>query len=158
MVDVVGNHMGNLDTNFGVNTPFNDASHYHDWCEISDQDFATHNQGRIENCRLARLADLKQENDYVRTTLLNWIRDLVNKYHIDGIRIDTVPEVPKWFWSQFSQASGVYTVGEVFDGSMSYTGGYVGSVDGILNYPFFFWVRDTLFNQKDMYNLRNYYN
>jgi alpha-amylase len=91
MVDVVGNHMGNLDTNFGVNTPFNDGSHYHDWCEISDQDFATHNQNRIENCRLARLADLKQENDYVRTTLLNWIRDLVNKYKLDGIRIDTIP-------------------------------------------------------------------
>jgi alpha-amylase len=84
----------------------------------------------------------------VRTTLLNWIRDTVNKYHIDGIRIDTVPEVPKWFWSQF---------GEVFDGGMGYVGGYVGSLDACLNYPFFFWVRDTLFNVKDMYNLRNYY-
>ena len=104
------------------------------------------------------MADLKQENDYVRTTLLSWIRDLVSKYQLDGIRIDTIPEVPKWFWSQFSQAAGVYSVGEVFDGSMSYVGGYVGSVDGVLNYPFFFWVRDTLFNQKDMYNMRNYYN
>ncbi len=47
MVDVVANHMGNLDTNFGVNTPFNDASHYHDWCDITDQDFANHNQDRI---------------------------------------------------------------------------------------------------------------
>ena len=157
MVDVVGNHMGNLDTNYGGNTPFNDGSHYHDWCEISDQDFANHNQERISNCRLAKLADLKQENDYVRTTLLNWIRDMVNKYHIDGLRIDTIPEVPKWFWSQFSQASGVYTVGEVFDGAMWYLGGYLGSLDGVLNYPYFFWIRDTLFNQKDMYNIRNYY-
>jgi len=107
---------------------------------------------------LANLADLKQENDYVRTTLLSWIRDLVQKYKIDGLRIDTVPEVPKWFWSQFTQASGVYTVGEVFDGNMWYVGGYVGSVSGCLNYPFFFWVRDTIFNYKDMTNLRNYYN
>lgn len=157
MVDVVANHMGNLDTNFGVNNPFKDPSHYHDWCDITDSDFANHNQDRIENCRLAKLADLKQENDYVRTTLLSWIRDLVNKYHIDGLRIDTIPEVPKWFWSQFSQASGVYTVGEVFDGAMWYLGGYLGSLDAVLNYPFFFWIRDTLFNQKDMYNLRNYY-
>jgi alpha-amylase len=111
MVDVVANHMGNLDTNFKVNTPFNDSAHYHDFCEISDQDFATHNQDRIENCRLAKLADLKQENDYVRTTLLSWIKNLITKYHIDGIRIDTVPEVPKWFWAQFAQSSGVYTVG-----------------------------------------------
>jgi len=48
-------------------------------------------------------------------------------------------------------------VGEVFDGSMSYVGGYVGSLDAVLNYPFFFSIRDILFNQKDMYNIRNYY-
>lgn len=47
MVDIVGNHMGNTDTNFGGNKPFNDASHYHDWCDIKDSDFATHNQGAI---------------------------------------------------------------------------------------------------------------
>lgn len=158
MVDVVANHMGNTDTNFAVNTPFNNPQHYHDWCNITDHDFATHNQDRIENCRLANLADLKQENDYVRSTLLTWIKTLVSKYHIDGIRIDTVPEVPKSFWQQFSQAAGVYSIGEVFDGSMSYVGGYVGSVDGVLNYPFFFVVRDVLFNGKDMFNLRNYYN
>ena len=40
---------------------------------------------------------------------------------------------------------------------MSYVAGYTGSMDAVLNYPFFFWVRDTLFNQKDMYNFRNYY-
>jgi alpha-amylase len=41
---------------------------------------------------------------------------------------------------------------------MSYTGGYVGNVDGILNYPFFFQIRDIIFNSKDMYGIRNYYN
>jgi glycosidase len=41
---------------------------------------------------------------------------------------------------------------------MWYVGGYVGSLTGCLNYPFFFWVRDTIFNNKDMTNLRNYYN
>jgi alpha-amylase len=83
---------------------------------------------------------------------------MVQKYNIDGLRIDTVPEVPKWFWAQFTQASGVYTVGEVFDGSMWYLAPYVGSVSGVLNYPFFFWIRDTIFNYKDMTNIRNYYN
>lgn len=60
MLDVVGNHMGNLDTNFANNVPFNSPDHYHDFCIISDDDFARKNQDRIENCRLASLADLKQ--------------------------------------------------------------------------------------------------
>lgn len=47
MVDVVGNHMGNLDENYQNNHPFNSREHYHDFCIISDQDFATKNQGRI---------------------------------------------------------------------------------------------------------------
>jgi len=73
------------------------------------------------------------------------------------LRVDTVPEVPKWFWQQFSSSAGVYTVGEVFNGDMGYVGGYVGSVSSVLNYPFYYWVRDTLFNTKDMTNLRSYY-
>lgn len=40
---------------------------------------------------------------------------------------------------------------------MWYTGGYLGSMDGILNYPFFFQIRDIIFNVKDMYGIRNYY-
>lgn len=158
MVDVVANHQGNTNQDYSQNKPFNSSSHYHDYCIISDHDFQTKNQDRIQNCRLAGLADLKQENDYVKSTLLNWIKDFVSKYKIDGIRIDTVPEVPKSFWSQFKQAAGIYTIGEVFDGDMGYLTGYIGSLDAVLNYPFFYWVRDTVFNKKDMTNLRQYYN
>lgn len=157
MVDVVANHMGNTDTTYTSNYLLNDPAYYHDYCVITDNDFATYNQPHIENCRLAKLADLKQENDHVRTTLLSWVSELVKKYGIDGLRVDTVPEVPKWFWQQFTSSAGVYTVGEVFNGDMGYVGGYVGSVTSVLNYPFFFWVRDTLSNNKDMTNLRSYY-
>lgn len=60
MVDVVANHMGNTNQIYASNNPFNSSDHYHDYCVISDQDFASKNQNRIENCRLAGLADLKQ--------------------------------------------------------------------------------------------------
>ena len=36
MVDVVANHMGNIDTNFANNVPFNSTEHYHEYCMISD--------------------------------------------------------------------------------------------------------------------------
>lgn len=157
MVDVVGNHMGNTNQDYSQNRPFNSPDHYHGYCVISDDDFNRLNQDRIENCRLAGLADLSQENDWVRGQLLDWVRGLVQNYSLDGLRVDTVPEVPKWFWHQFTAASGVYTVGEVFNGNMDYLGGYVGSLSGVLNYPFFFWMKDTFFNGKDMTNVRLFY-
>ena len=56
MVDIVANHviifninfkMGNLDQNYGQNVPFNSPDHYHNFCIISDNDFATKNQYNI---------------------------------------------------------------------------------------------------------------
>ena len=53
---------------------------------------------RVQKCRLASLADLNQENPFVEDELYKWIRFLITEYEIDGLRIDTVPEVPKQFW------------------------------------------------------------
>ncbi len=36
MVDVVANHMGNLDLDFSNNVPFNKTEHYHEYCIISN--------------------------------------------------------------------------------------------------------------------------
>lgn len=47
MVDVVGNHMGNTDTYFGNNAPFTSSDHYHSYCDISGNDFATHNMHNL---------------------------------------------------------------------------------------------------------------
>jgi alpha-amylase len=90
---------------------------------------------------------LKQENDFVRTTLLNWINSLISTYNIDGIRIDTIPEVPKWFWKQFSASAGVYQVGEVFDGRLDYVSDYQNCcLDAVLNYPLFFTFKNVFIN------------
>jgi hypothetical protein len=40
---------------------------------------------------------------------------------------------------------------------MTYLAGYLGSLDAVLNYPFFGRIRDTVFNVKDMTSLRSYY-
>ena len=90
MVDVVGNHVAPVGTDYSKITPFNSAEHYHDRCDITDWT----NQWQIENCRLCDLPDLKQENDWVTEKLVEWIHDLVDKYDLDGIRIDTIMEVP----------------------------------------------------------------
>jgi len=79
----------------------------------------------------------------VKSTLLNWIQNLIQKYKIDGIRIDTIPEVPKWFWKLFAESAGVYQVGEVFDGRIDYVSDYQNYLDAVLNYPLYFALKNA---------------
>ena len=98
MVDVVANHVAPVEHDYSQIYPFNRPEHYHADCDIVNWG----DQNQVENCRLARLPDLSQENAYVRQYLKDWIRNLVTKYGFDGIRIDTIPEVPKSFWREFA--------------------------------------------------------
>lgn len=66
MLDIVGNHVGPVGTDFNQIYPFNQNEHYHNWCDITSNDFATHNMINIRKCRLASLPDLNQDNSYVR--------------------------------------------------------------------------------------------
>ena len=81
---------------------------------------------------------------------MNWIQSLVSKYNIDGLRIDTIPEVPKWFWKMFSASAGVFTIGEIFDGRLGYVSDYQNYIDATLNYPLYFSIRDVFGQEKSM--------
>lgn len=159
MVDVVANHVGPIGTDYSSLSPFNSPDHYHDYCSINQEDF-TGNQWRVENCRLAGLPDLKQENDWVKNQLLDWIDWLVSTYDIDGLRIDTIPEVPKWFWKEFQKRAGCYAVGEVFDGRIDYIADYQnpngGGLDALLNYPLSITMKSIwAYKSANMYSIRD---
>lgn len=51
---------------------------------------------------------MNQDNDYVRQYLKDWVSNTVKTYGFDGIRIDTIPHVPKDFWDEYGKASGVF--------------------------------------------------
>ena len=139
MVDVVANHAAPVGTDYGRINPFNRAEHYHDWCEINNW----RNQWEVENCRLCGLPDLKQENDWVTQKLLEWIHDLVQKYNLDGIRIDTIMEVPKWFWDKFRTSAGVFQIGEAFNGDPGYVADYQNHLDSVFNYPLYYTIKSS---------------
>ena len=139
MVDVVANHVACVGTDYSRITPFNSAEHYHDRCDIVDWD----NQWQIENCRLCDLPDLKQENDWVTEKLLEWINDIIIKYDIDGIRIDTIMEVPKWFWDKFRESAGVFQIGEAFRGDVDYVADYQNHLDSVFNYPLYYTIESS---------------
>jgi alpha-amylase len=106
MVDVVANHMATGD--YSSFKPFNQTHHYHDCNGCPDgcwiQNFQ--NMWEVEHCRLCGLNDLNQDVPFVRSTLKNWIHKLVHDFEIDGLRIDTIPEVKAKFWNEFYEAAG----------------------------------------------------
>lgn len=155
MLDVVGNHMGNQNygdwSNFAKFYPFNQGYHYHPYCLITD----FNDQHQVEVCRLANLPDLDQSNSYVRSTLKNWIHSTIETYGFDGIRIDTTPEVPKDFWSEYTQSAGVFSIGEVFNGNPQYVAGYQGPENSLLNYPMYYKLLNAFQERQTMRNIHD---
>lgn len=139
MVDIVVNHMGPAGsslnyTNYKSLKPFNSPKYYHQPCLTDDA-----NSTSVVVCRVhdkyVSLPDLKTEDDYIRGALQVWIEDLVNRYGIDGIRIDTVKHVEKSFFPEFIQASGVFGLAEIFDGDPASYSDWGSYVPGAFSYP-----------------------
>jgi len=149
--------MGPVGNDFSGLNPFNKAEHYHtcDGCPSGcNIDFNNGNQWQVENCRLAGLPDLSQENPFVTQTLVSWAKSIVSTYQLDGLRIDTVPEVPKPFWKTFQQSLGnLYTLGEVFDGRVDYLAPYQDALTSLLSYPMYFTLRDVFGSRQSMHRI-----
>uniref|UniRef100_A0A8H7N3S0 Alpha-amylase n=1 Tax=Bionectria ochroleuca TaxID=29856 RepID=A0A8H7N3S0_BIOOC len=133
MVDVVANHMGSGDISTYKPAPLNQASAYHASCDINYND-----QNSIEQCRISGLPDINTEDNSVKAALNDWVKWLVKEYSFDGVRIDTVKHVSKSFWPDFAWSSGVYTIGEVFNGDPNYLAGYDNLMGGLLNYAVYY--------------------
>ncbi|KAI9734150.1 MAG: hypothetical protein M1818_006645 [Claussenomyces sp. TS43310] len=139
MVDVVVNHFawaGDPSTvQYDRLIPFNDVSYYHSYCPITGNASTT-------ACWLGdeviSLPDLRTEDDDVRSIFNTWISTLVKTYNIDGLRLDSAGNVEKEFFSGFSEAAGVYCIGEIYSGVPEYACPYQEVLDGVLNYPIYF--------------------
>ena len=87
--------------------------------------------------------DFGRINPFNRAEHYQWIHDLVQKYNIDGIRIDTIMEVPKWFWDKFRQSAGVFQIGEAFNGDPGYVADYQNHLDSVFNYPLYYAIKSS---------------
>ena len=150
ILDAVPNHMsGDLDISTFI--PFNKPEHYHDY---TDEDCDGHwdEQFFKENCRIWGMPDLNQENPYVKNELISWLKSMLNEYGFDGIRYADVPNVPKWFWGNFTEAANTYTLGIVgvdtdSEADVKYISDYQNYMDGVGNYPLFYSLRKSLCNK-----------
>lgn len=143
MVDVAPNHFAYNGAPSKVDytklKPFNDVSYYHPYCPT---DYT--NTTSVQQCwagdAVVSLPDLRTENANVQQGMNSWIAGLVANYSIDGLRLDSAMAANKEFWPGFVNASKVYAIGEVLDGNPTTFGAWQTYMDGMLNYPSFYWI------------------
>jgi len=159
MVDVVFNHMGATKVNLGCSQknynytnafddyrPFNRDSDYHRMNCTIDWSNAT----SVSDWWLFCLPDVNTESPKVVQLYLDWVNNMVKEFDIDGLRIDTIPYVPKKFWRTLTAniTSNTFAMGEVNAGdcndqfcpNVTWYSSYQEDADGsalnsILNYP-----------------------
>ncbi|KAH6649949.1 glycoside hydrolase superfamily [Chaetomium tenue] len=143
MVDIVTNHMAYVGcrscVDYGQFNPFSSASYYHSPCSI-DYDSQTSVEVCWQGSDVVSLPDLRTEDEAVRSVWNEWVTEMVSKYSIDGLRVDSAKHVETSFWSGFSDAAGVYLLGEVFQGDPLYVAPYQQYFDGVTDYPSYYWI------------------
>ncbi|KAJ9157608.1 Alpha-amylase A type-3 [Pleurostoma richardsiae] len=144
MLDVVTNHMAyngcGTCVDYSQFDPFSSqSSYFHSFCLIDYNNY-TSIQVCWEGDNTVSLPDLRTEDSDVRSVWNSWITDIVSKYSIDGLRVDSAQQVETSFFPPFESAAGVYIVGEVFNGDPSYVTPFQQYMSGLLNYPAYFWI------------------
>jgi len=76
-------------------------------------------------------------------------------FDIDGFRIDTIPEAPKSFWTDFNKYAGGFCMGECYNGDINYVSGYQEALDSVLSYPLYYTLKDCFVYQKSLYQLES---
>ncbi|KAL3421466.1 alpha-amylase [Phlyctema vagabunda] len=151
MLDIVTNHMAWLGNQTSVDystfTPFNNASYFHPPCFINYD-----NKTSVQECWIGSnnvaLPDLRTELPIVRKIFSKWIKDLIKTYNIDGLRLDTTPQLDEGFLDVFQEAADTHILGEIFNGDPAYICPFQEHLTGILNYGSFFWIRQAFESTK----------
>ncbi|OQD67747.1 hypothetical protein PENPOL_c003G06598 [Penicillium polonicum] len=148
MLDIVVGDMawaGNASTiDYSTFNPFNDQKYFHDYKLLSEDPT---NDTCVLDCWMGdntiSLPDLRNEDQEVQQILGTWVSQLVSNYSIDGLRIDSVLNIPPVFFSNFSKSAGVFTMGE---GATRDASGYCSlqpSLSGLLNYPLYYILSES---------------
>lgn len=154
--DFVPNHMAD-GVDFSNFVPFNDAKYFHDFTD-SYCEGHWNEQWYKENCRLYGMPDLKHEDEFVNSTLINVLKNTLNEYNFDAVRYADVVNVPTWFWSNLTHAvNGMFTLGVFDDQNVSYVASYQQYMDGVADFPLFYQLRRS-FCDESMIDLYNYIN
>ena len=96
------------------------------------------------DCKLYGLPDFNHENPIVWQGLMQWVRDHVDKYGFDGIRVDAARHINRNFLNHIPETGPpIPAYYEVVDPDLSYVAGYAtGDYGAVYNYPLYFVLKE----------------
>jgi len=151
IIDVNLNHAGGPKMNasdpadVSVIKPFDLPEYYHaDNCSLihnEDYDKGAH---FLERCKLYGLPDYNHENPRVWQRLQHWVREHVDMYGFDGIRVDAARHISRNFLDHIPETGPpIPAFMEVVNGQLSYITAYsTGNYNAVYNYPLYYQLVD----------------
>ena len=147
MLDAVFNHVGDQHPFWLDVVKHGEASAYADWFWIEQfpvYDSRPREEWDNQNLRyktfgnVASMPKWNTENEQCRAYLLDVARHWVDKFDIDGWRLDVANEVDHEFWREFRRIvkaakPDCYILGEIWHNAMAWLGG--DQYDSVMNYP-----------------------
>ncbi len=132
----------------------------HPWVSDPEKKDWFHHQGgitdwndqwQLENCDLAGMPDLNQDNPEVYSYLLANTAGWVERLNVDGVRLDAVKHISKSFWERFVPDlrertwDGLFVMGEAFNGDPGCVADYQRrGIDYLFDLPFYYTMRECL--------------
>eukprot|EP00798_Chlamydomonas_sp_ICE-L_P014380 gene14380-20381_t len=114
MLDIVPNHMG-FSNSYDAYTPFNQSDYFHDCgpCLGSSCGYSNEIPLTVTRCRLSELPDLDQSKPFVAKSLVENYIEIIERFQIDGLRVDAAKHTNSRFLIQMTQAiPGIFSIGE----------------------------------------------
>jgi alpha-amylase len=148
MMDIVVNHMafdGKPDEiEYQIFQPFNDEKYYHPYCAAKYDD---HDLTNSEMCWMGSLnvplADLDTGDPVVQQLFAMWIRTMIWRWGVDGLRIDAGINVEPQFFPSFMEAADIFGTAEVYTAYDDIACQWEEPVGSILNYPLYWKITDA---------------
>ncbi|GAA0348632.1 glycoside hydrolase family 13 protein [Bacillus horti] len=140
MLDAVFNHSGFYFPPFQDVLEKGEKSKYKDWFHIHEFPIQTEPKANYHTFAFTPfMPKLNTAHPEVKEYLLNVATHWIEKYDIDGWRLDVANEVDHEFWREFRKAvrsvkEDVYILGELWHDSTPWL--YGDQFDSVMNYPF----------------------
>ncbi|ORX41302.1 glycoside hydrolase superfamily [Kockovaella imperatae] len=135
---------------------FKDQADYHPKCNIKWGDHDSEMKCWLATSGVA-LMDLDQSNSDVGDTLINWAKDYVQEFGIDGFRIDASKHMTQDFQHRMCTTAGVFCVGEVAGDNTAYASRFQGSsaIDSVFGFGLMYGFVQSFTGGHKMTSLEN---